>query len=134
MKITKDDKVFVAQLTQEDIENPDTMDVFQEMMNQHAEALNKHAKLIALTHGISESAALDVIYLRTRSRHTQALEEELIRLHKEGNPPMVQEFGSNEDSRRKLAAIIETRFPVDEKLAASVYNGSITATEDEGEV
>ncbi len=131
MKITKNDKVFVAKLTQEDIDNPETMDAFQEMMNQHAEAVNKHIKDIAKELNVSEVCACDIVYLRTRSRHTPELEKELIKLHKEGNPPLVQEFGSNENSRRKLAAIIETKFPVDEKLAASVYNGSITATEEE---
>lgn len=42
---------------------------------------------------VSPGCAIDILYLRTRSRWTQELEDELIRLHKEGNPPNIMEFG-----------------------------------------
>jgi hypothetical protein len=38
---------------------------------------------------VSMACAADVQYLRTRSRWTLEKEKELIRLHKEGNPPNV---------------------------------------------
>jgi len=44
--------------------------------------------------GVSLKCASDVWYLRTRARHTQELESELIRLHKEGTPPNIYEFGT----------------------------------------
>jgi hypothetical protein len=39
------------------------------------------------------ACATDVWYLRQRSRWTQELENELIRLYAEGNPPNICEFG-----------------------------------------
>ena len=38
------------------------------------------------------TCALDVFYLRGRSRHTDAVEAELIRLHAEGKPPNIMEW------------------------------------------
>lgn len=42
---------------------------------------------------VSEACAWDVWYLRSRSRWTQNLENELIQLHKDGNPPNMCDFG-----------------------------------------
>lgn len=44
--------------------------------------------------GVSYQCAADIYYLRTRSRWTEELENELIRLHKQGNPPNMNEFGT----------------------------------------
>ena len=87
MKI--DGHKYVISLDQEDLENKETMDRFQELMNEQAEATNKYIEDTAKKLNISESCAMDVVYLRTRARWTQKLEDELIRLHKEGNPPNV---------------------------------------------
>jgi hypothetical protein len=54
---------------------------------------------------ISEACAADVYYLRTRSRWTQALEEELIALHRAGTPPNVFEFGSTPETQANLARL-----------------------------
>ena len=53
----------------------------------------KEEKLFAQERGISHACASDVLYLRTRSRWSHELEEELIRLHKEGTPPNIFDFG-----------------------------------------
>lgn len=42
----------------------------------------------------SYACAADVWYLRQRSRWTQELEDELIRLYSEGNVPNIMEFGN----------------------------------------
>ena len=42
--------------------------------------------------GVSENCAMNVIYLRSRSRHTPEKEAELIALHAAGNPPNMCEF------------------------------------------
>lgn len=51
---------------------------------------------------VSESCALDVLYLRTRSRWSEELEDELITLHRAGNPPNVNDFGCTEETGRAL--------------------------------
>lgn len=43
--------------------------------------------------GITRACAIDVLYLRTRVRHTPELEEELIALHRSGERPDMQSFG-----------------------------------------
>lgn len=43
--------------------------------------------------GVDKHCALDIAYLRTRARHSQELEDELIALHKAGTPPNMMEFG-----------------------------------------
>lgn len=56
----------------------------------------------------SQSCAADVRYLRSRSRWTQELEDELIRLHKEGKPPNMNEFGCSQKS--PLEAELEKKY------------------------
>ena len=51
-----------------------------------------HIEEMAAKLGISLACAHNIFYLRERSRWTQDLEDELIRLHKEGNPPNIFEF------------------------------------------
>jgi len=58
--------------------------------------------------GVSKECASNVRYLRSRSRWTQELEDELIRLHKEGNPPNMNEFGC--DNGSALEAELEKKY------------------------
>ena len=44
-------------------------------------------------YGVDRNCAQDIEYLRTRARHTEELENELIALHKAGTPPNMMEFG-----------------------------------------
>jgi hypothetical protein len=55
--------------------------------------MEEYFKSLAEELGCSVGCAGDVWYLRQRSRWTQELENELIRLHKEGTPPNICEFG-----------------------------------------
>lgn len=57
---------------------------------------------LAIELNVDRNCALDIDYLRTRNRHTQALEDELIRLHKEGTPPNIFEFGCTEQTGQAL--------------------------------
>lgn len=50
----------------------------------------------------SKACAEDVAYLRTRHRHTQQLEDELIALHKAGKPPNMNEFGCTKETGKAL--------------------------------
>jgi len=61
--------------------------------------------------GISQACANDVVYLRTRMRHTPELEAELIRLHKAGTPPNVMEFGTGIVNLVKTIKITDIKVP-----------------------
>ena len=70
------------------------MKEFQEVMDQVHDTMCASARKIADELNVSEICSLDILYLRSRSRWSQELEEELIRLHQEGNPPNLCEFGN----------------------------------------
>lgn len=67
-------------------------DHLQIFMNAAHEALKQEADNLSQELGVTSSCALDILYLRNRSRWTQQLEDKLIQLHKEGNPPNICEF------------------------------------------
>lgn len=67
------------------IEHYSTHDEWYREREKYMEALAKEL-------GCSVACAADVWYLRQRSRWTQALEDELIRLYNEGTPPNINEF------------------------------------------
>lgn len=52
--------------------------------------------------GVSVECASDVIYLRSRSRWTQELEDKLIQAHKNGESVNVFEFGCTEETGQNL--------------------------------
>lgn len=60
---------------------------------------------IAKELNISPACASDVVYLRSRSRWSQILEEELIALHELGTPPNIFEFGCTPQTG---AALLDT--------------------------
>jgi hypothetical protein len=47
--------------------------------------------------GLSHNGAMDVSYLRTRSRHSEALEKRLVASHMEGKVVMICDWPSHED-------------------------------------
>lgn len=59
-------------------------DKFNEDMDKVNQALVEEAIEISKKLGISEDCALDIQYLRTRSRWTQEAEDELVRMDKAG--------------------------------------------------
>lgn len=59
-------------------------------------------KRLALEANISPACADDVLYLRSRNRWTQALEDRLIALHKAGTPPIITEFGVTPETQAAL--------------------------------
>ena len=85
---------FCVVLSGQQLQNKDTMSAFQEMMDAVADENNREIQELSRALGVSENCAADVWYLRGRSRHTQELEAELIRLHRIGQPPNMCEFGN----------------------------------------
>lgn len=77
-----------------DLTSVKSMDELQAFMDGVNESMTKYIKELSEELGVSAQCASDVCYLRTRSRHTPELEAELIRLHKNGNPPNINEFPS----------------------------------------
>jgi hypothetical protein len=86
-------KTFTVELTNDDLSNPEKMQAFQSMMDDINHETNSYIMKLATDLNVSDSCAADVFYLRGRSRWTQELETELIRLHKEGKPPNICEYG-----------------------------------------
>ncbi len=85
-------EVFRIELTGEDLKNKETMAEFQKVMDELHDANVKYVEELAQELNISVACANDVYYLRSRSRWTPDKETELIRLHREGNPPNMCEF------------------------------------------
>jgi lysophospholipase L1-like esterase len=74
------------------VNDPAKMMDFQKTINEMHDASIERIKNLAKELNITESCAMDVWYLRTRSRHTPEKEAELIRLHRDGTPPNICEF------------------------------------------
>lgn len=71
----------------------DDWDKFNEVMDKVHDSLIAVAKSISKEFGVSEDCALNIQYLRTRSRWTQELEDELIRMDKEeGKQPNIYDW------------------------------------------
>lgn len=79
---------FVADLTK-----VNDWEAFQGAMGEYHDSLESHFTELAQSLGVSHGCAMDVWYLRQRSRWTPELEKKLIALHKQGNPPNINEFG-----------------------------------------
>lgn len=92
-----------------EIQNPtlDDLDNLTQAMSNAQDEMVKYTQQEAAKLGISENAASDVIYLRSRTRWTQKLEDELIALHKAGTPPNVYDFGSTPDNQAQLVKEVE---------------------------
>ena len=83
---------YQIELTGEQLEDPKAVEALQDFMNQCASETNAYISELATELDVSVACASDVWYLRTRSRHTQELEDRLIELHRAGTPPNVMEF------------------------------------------
>lgn len=64
---------------------------------------------------VSESCARDIFYLRSRSRWSQELEDELIHLHQKGERPNMNDFGVTSETQSNLANAISTSKHADNK-------------------
>jgi hypothetical protein len=78
-----DQQVFIGEIP---IDNPEDMEKFQAAMDAYHGELYQYINKLAAELGISDHVAMDVWYLRTRSRWTQDLEDRLIRAAKSGKP------------------------------------------------
>jgi len=67
-----------------DVNDKDAMDAFQRMMDEIADAAHREVDEVSCLLGIPMSFAWAIQYLRTRSRWTQELEDQLIQMGKRG--------------------------------------------------
>jgi hypothetical protein len=74
---------------------------------EYYDELEQYMRDLAAELGVSVSCAQDVWYLRTRSRHTPALEAELIALHAAGNPPSMCDFGVTKITQGEIQKVCE---------------------------
>lgn len=84
------------------INDPEAMTKFQETMDQHAEATNKHIDALGVELGISNQDAGSVYLLRTRSRWTQSLENRLVAAFKAGHGDKIFVNGEEEEKLVEL--------------------------------
>lgn len=87
-------RTYTIELSGEDCKNKEKMKDLNEIMDKFQDEHNLYIRKFAEENNLSFICADHVLYLRGRSRWTQELENELIRLHKEGNPPNIFEFGN----------------------------------------
>lgn len=120
------DSVYCIELTGNDLDNPEAMDCIQDLLDAQATSLNKHVANVATSMGISQACAADVVYLRTRNRHTDELEAELIHLHQIGTPPNMCEFGVTEKTQAALMTAINAEI--------NNINGLVTIEPSDGDV
>jgi hypothetical protein len=83
---------FAISLTNEQLEDPEVMLAFQDFMDAVAEEHEREVDRVMRDLDVSEGCVSDVVYLRTRSRHTPELEQRLIELYRAGTPPNIMEF------------------------------------------
>ena len=72
-----------------------TQEEIDKIYDDYYNALQEHLNSLAEELQCSVVCAGDVWYLRSRSRWSQELENELIRLYNAGTPPNICEFGHN---------------------------------------
>jgi hypothetical protein len=68
------------------------MKEFGLLMDEYHNVMDEYQETLASKLGISIQCASHVLYLRTRSRWTQKLEDELIQSHKDGKPLRLNEI------------------------------------------
>lgn len=61
-------------------------DEMQRLMDASADFVEQAERDVMADYGVSDSTAAAIVYLRTRSRHTPAKEQELVDRDKAGNP------------------------------------------------
>jgi hypothetical protein len=67
---------------------------YQKVQDDYYNEMEQYFENLASELNCSNACAGDVWYLRQRSRWTQELEDELIRLYAIGQPPNICEFGN----------------------------------------
>ena len=77
------------------VDNPgkEDLDNLSKLMAAAQDETVAYINKLAEELNVDSMCAGDVWYLRTRSRWTQELEEELIRLHQAGTPPNMCDYG-----------------------------------------
>jgi hypothetical protein len=100
---------FCISFTGEQISKPGFKDAIQDLMNAGFAHMNDEQARVAKELNVSDSCASDVVYLRTRSRWTQELEETLIALHAAQVPPNIMEFGCTTASAEALMNKVHER-------------------------
>jgi len=85
--------VFSVSLSGEQLNDPMAMKALECFLSDCQEAQSREVYRIAEELDVSESCAIDIAYLRMRSRWTEELEDELIALHRAGTPPNIFDFG-----------------------------------------
>jgi len=84
------DEVFEVNL--KDIDKKDAWKQLQKFMDELYDSMSETAATLAIELNVSEGCAVNILYLRSRSRWTEDLEQQLIEMDKKGIQPNMCEF------------------------------------------
>jgi hypothetical protein len=77
---------------------PEQIDAVQAAFNAQADYFSQQLKEVMVQYqGLSQGGAADVVYLRTRSRHTPELEARLVASHMAGKTININDWPYHED-------------------------------------
>lgn len=97
MEVKNEGNFQVISLTQSDMESQEVMDGFKQLMDAQFGHYEEKVKDVMTELEVDQFCAVDVVYLRSRSRWTPQLEEELVQLHRRGIRPNIFEWpGANQ--------------------------------------
>ncbi len=79
--------------------NQDQLDYLQKAGDAMAKHINDQTQEVLIQYpGLKDGGAADVVYLRTRSRHTPELEARLVSSHLEGKVININDWPNHEDN------------------------------------
>lgn len=87
-------QMYCIEMSGDTLNDPKAKAALATFLSDCAEANAVAGQELARELGVSEACACDIQYLRTRSRWTEELEDELIELHRNGEAPNIFEFGT----------------------------------------
>lgn len=79
-----------------------SIQIEEDAYNEFYKAMNSQLEIIAAEKGCSINCAGDILYLRTRSRWSQELEQALVTAHAEGKKVNIYEFGVTPETQDRL--------------------------------
>lgn len=86
-------------LSSEDLKDSQKMDGLQKVMNSFCEATIEYEEKLIAELGIDANTAMNITYLRGRSRWSQELEDRLVRASKAGHGDKINAGSGEEDEQ-----------------------------------
>jgi hypothetical protein len=99
---------FTISMNGDDLNDEKKMKAFQDAMDAYYDEMEMYTKELAKELNVSFACASSIEYLRTRSRWTQELENDLIEMDKKGLPmPNMCDYGVTEETQENMQKLID---------------------------